>query len=95
MVDAIDREIGQAARLGPAEGGFQVVLYLPGGQSDREISRRAAANGIDVTPLSRYTHGKGEPALVLGYSALTPEAIRTGVRGLAKLLRARPAVRSV
>jgi GntR family transcriptional regulator/MocR family aminotransferase len=87
--------LGKAARLGPAEGGFQAVLYLPGGQSDREVSRRAAAQGIDVTPLSRYTHGKGEPALVLGYSALTPDAIRAGVRGLAKLLKARPTVRSV
>jgi GntR family transcriptional regulator/MocR family aminotransferase len=94
LVDAIDREMGKAARVGPTEGGFQTVLHLPGGQNDREVSRRAAAQGIDVTPLSRYTHGKGEPALVLGYSALTPDAIRAGVARLARVLRARPGVRS-
>jgi DNA-binding transcriptional MocR family regulator len=87
-----DRPGDGKAASGPAEGG-SVVLYLAGDKATD--FRRAAANGIDVTPLSRYTHGKGEPALVLGYSALTPDAIRAGVRGLAKLLRARPTVRSV
>lgn len=90
--EAFHRETGTAARLGPTEGGFQAVLYLHGGQNDREVSRRAAANGIDATPLSRNMHGKGEPGLVLGYSALTPDAIRAGAKGLARVLRARPAV---
>jgi len=92
LVEAFDRELGKAARFGPTDGGFQTVLYLPEGQDDREVARRAAGSGIDVTPLSRYTRGKGEPGLILGYSALTPDAIGAGARGLAKVLKARPDV---
>ncbi|HWC66175.1 MAG TPA: hypothetical protein VG777_08830, partial [Thermoanaerobaculia bacterium] len=88
LVEAIVRELAGRVRVGPADGGFQVVLRLAADEDDREVARRAAAAGIDVTPLSRNTLGKGEPALILGYSALAPEAIRTGVRALARVLRA-------
>ena len=88
LVDALDRELHGRVRVGPADGGFQVVLRLDPGEDDREVARRAAAQGIDVTPLSRHTQGTGEPAVVLGYSALTPDAIRAGVRGLARVLSA-------
>ena len=87
LVDAVHHELGTRVRLGPTEGGFQAALYLPVGADDREVSRRAAAHGIDVVPLSRYTQGEGEPGLVLGYSALTAEAIREGVSVLGRVLR--------
>jgi GntR family transcriptional regulator/MocR family aminotransferase len=92
IVEALDRELRGRVRPGPADGGFQIVVGLEPDEDDRVVARRAAAVGIDVTPLSRYTLGKGDPGLVLGYSALSPEAIRAGVRGLARVLRsARPA----
>ena len=87
LVDAVDRERGTRVRLGPTEGGFQATLHLPEGADDRDVSRRAAAQGIDAVPLSRYTHGKGEPGLVLGYSALGADAIREGVSVLGRVLR--------
>ncbi len=90
IVEALDRELRGRVRVGPADGGFQIVLGLDPDEDDRAAARRIAAAGIDVTPLSRYTLGKGEPGLVLGYSALSPEAIRAGVHGLAKALRAAP-----
>jgi GntR family transcriptional regulator/MocR family aminotransferase len=90
IADAIDRELRGRVRVGPADGGFQIVLGLQPDEDDRAIARRAAVAGIDLTPLSRYTLGKGEPGLVLGYSALSPEGIREGVRGLAKVLRSAP-----
>ena len=89
LVETLDRELRGRVRVGPAEGGFQLLVRLDPGENDREVARRAAAHGIEATPLSRYTHGSAEPALVLGYSALATDAIRAGVRGLARVLHAR------
>ena len=93
MIEALDRELRGRVRVGPSDGGFQVVVHLGPDEDDREVSRRLAAGGVDATPISRYTRGSGTPALVLGYSALAPDAIRAGVRAMAKVLRARPGVK--
>ena len=87
LVEALDGELRGRVRPGPADGGFQIVLHLDAHEDDRDVARRAAAAGIDVTPLSRCTLGSRDPGLVLGYSALSPDAIRAGVRALAKVLR--------
>ena len=88
LVEAIGSELAGRVHVGPADGGFQVVLRLAPEEDDREVARRAASAGIDVTPLSRFTQGRKEPALILGYSALSVPAIRAGVRALARVLRA-------
>jgi GntR family transcriptional regulator / MocR family aminotransferase len=55
--------------------------------SDRRFAERAEAAGIDLPILSRLYYGeKKQNGFVMGFSALSPAAIRDGVKKLAKLL---------
>jgi GntR family transcriptional regulator/MocR family aminotransferase len=65
--------------------GLRATGIFRDGRDDRRISERAARAGIDAPPLSRYFFGgRAQRGLVLGYAALTPDAIRKGIRELAK-----------
>ena len=87
LLDEAARALPRHVTLGPAEAGFHVTAHLPEGTDDRAVQRRAADQGIDVQPLTRYYAGaEPRPGLVLGYVGLSPEAIRAGVRGLAGLV---------
>src|SRR5262249_4636658 len=87
--------LGKAARRapaarrggGPADRGLHVMGWLGEGIDDNEVSRRAAAVGVDVQPLSHYRLSPGgRGGLVLGYAAYTPARIREGVRRLAGVM---------
>jgi len=54
--------------------------------NDAAESQKAMRAGIDAPPLSRYDNGRAQSGLVLGYAGLTPDAIRRGVRVLAKVI---------
>jgi GntR family transcriptional regulator/MocR family aminotransferase len=69
---------------GPATAGFSVALNVPRGQPDTALRERAGKLGLDLMQLSRF-----DPALngfLMGFAALTPAAIRDGVKRLATLL---------
>ncbi|HKO54806.1 MAG TPA: hypothetical protein VJ276_02940 [Thermoanaerobaculia bacterium] len=53
---------------------------------DAAVAARAARNGIDVAPLSRYCLGVRRSGLVLGYAGLSPAAIRAGMVRLAEVI---------
>lgn len=88
LLQAIAR---QAAPIWPiaAPGGLHLSLRLRDGEDDRTISRRAAALGLSVAPLSAYFQGVPRfPGLVAGFAgtpvALAADAARrlaTAVRG--------------
>ena len=70
---------------------MHLVAELPAGADDHDLARRAAECGVEVAPLSRYYLGEtGRPGLLLGYAAVTPEAIEEGVESLARVLAASP-----
>ena len=80
-------ELGGRAVLGPVEAGFHATLHLPEGTDDRAVARCAAAQGIEVQPLSSFHVGNVvKPGLVLGFAGLSPEAIRKGMKTLVKVL---------
>jgi GntR family transcriptional regulator/MocR family aminotransferase len=78
-------------RCGPSDVGLDVCAHFRGGHAEDEVARRALAAGIDVRALGYYTHPAAgtdcaaDPGLVLGFSAFTPQQIRTGVAGLARI----------
>ncbi|HEX7049094.1 MAG TPA: PLP-dependent aminotransferase family protein [Longimicrobiales bacterium] len=87
LVEAADRWLPGDVRLGPVITGLHAVAYLPDGSDDRAASDRAAREGIDARPISRYQLGEpSRPALFLGYAALTPTEIREGIRTLSRAL---------
>jgi GntR family transcriptional regulator / MocR family aminotransferase len=69
------------------EAGMQVVGWLPPDTDDRRAAELAAAVGITVLPVSRYSL---EPlprgGLILGFAGTDEEGIRLGVRKLAGAL---------
>src|SRR5262249_2561355 len=71
LVDALERELGDAVRIIGDRSGMHVVASLPRG--DREIALRAAREGLSVLPLSScYSGPARRRGLVLGYGATRP-----------------------
>ena len=78
------------------EAGLQTVGWLPRGLDGGAAARAAAARGVEVTPLGRYSRGRlARDGLQLGFAAVQPEEIARGVGELAIALevlsKARPA----
>jgi len=68
------------------ESGLQTVAWLPAGSDDQAVARLARQQGLEVTPLSRFSLATARPpALVLGYGGFTADRIRAGVQALARL----------
>ncbi|WP_443687874.1 MocR-like pyridoxine biosynthesis transcription factor PdxR [Nonomuraea guangzhouensis] len=86
LIDELDRQIGDAIRPEPISVGMHVLAALHG-ISAQEIAARGVARGLDLRPLSGYaeTSVPGN-AIVLGYTHLSQERIRSAVRVLAQTL---------
>jgi GntR family transcriptional regulator/MocR family aminotransferase len=87
LVAACARSLPDAAVLGPATSGMNVALHLPDRLGDTAVTARAAASGLRVLPLSRYSSGsQRRNGLLLGYTALTERRIGAGVQRLARVI---------
>jgi GntR family transcriptional regulator/MocR family aminotransferase len=81
-------ELGGLLDLESDEAGMDLIGWLPPGVDDQAAFRKAAANGVEVTPLSAYSiKRQRRGALRLGYTGYTPNDLRRGVRNLARALR--------
>jgi len=85
---AIERT-GAAIRLRPVHSGLHAVADLDGVDAER-VCAQAAARKIEVMPLSAYYYGGGrsDNALLLGFGACRPAAIRAGMWQLAAAIEA-------
>ncbi|HEY0685089.1 MAG TPA: PLP-dependent aminotransferase family protein [Steroidobacter sp.] len=85
---AIERT-GAPLRLRPVHSGLHAVADLEGVDAERAFSQAAARN-IEVTPLSAYNYGSGpsQNALMLGFGACRPAALRAGMWQLAAAIDA-------
>ena len=67
--------------------GLHFTADLPDHLSDRQLSERALAEGIDVPPLSSYFHGRSTMnGLVFGFAATPIPAAKIAVKSLLKAL---------
>ena len=90
LLAAAERELSGMLEIAPDAAGLHVVGWLPPRASDRAAAAAARANGVDVTPLSRYSVARlKRGALLLGYAAFDDRAIRAGVQALARALTLR------
>lgn len=72
----------------PRETGFQTIGHLAADFDEDEVARRAALLNIYVTPISRFTIvSASQKGLILGFSAVPPNAITSAVKKLGQLLR--------
>ena len=82
---------GQPVKLGNADGGMNVVAFLPEGADDAAWSHRLAEAGFDVPALSHYamdsTVEATPPGLVFGFTAFPAELLRSAFQRMLPVLR--------
>lgn len=85
---AIDRS-GAPLRLRPVRAGMHAVVDVIGVRAEA-VQAAAAAQGIECMALSAYCHDAASPspgnALLLGFGAVPPAAIRAGVQKLTRVI---------
>lgn len=90
LLETLTTELGDIAEVTGTRAGIHVLVKLlgiPSRQTDRLIEQAAAAN-IGVYPAALYYDQPPQHIeLLLGYASLTPTQIRSGIRGLAKVVR--------
>jgi GntR family transcriptional regulator/MocR family aminotransferase len=87
-LDALDRAIastGAPLRLRAVHAGMHAVVDVESVDAQR-LHEKALAMGIETMPLAAYHAGRAARpnALVLGFGAVTPAAIRAGVVRLSR-----------
>jgi GntR family transcriptional regulator/MocR family aminotransferase len=92
MVEILSSEGGDLLTILPQEVGMHLTVILAGcGEgraSDVELSRRAAALGLNLHPLSQQYHDAAGPCgFMLGYSGWDEAEIRAGLRQFLALVR--------
>jgi GntR family transcriptional regulator/MocR family aminotransferase len=87
LVEAVKRELEGLLDASPSVSGLHVTGWLAAGLDDRMAAREAAAQSVDVWPLSVHAlEPYPRAALLLGYASLTPDEIESGVQRLAHAL---------
>jgi GntR family transcriptional regulator / MocR family aminotransferase len=87
LIGALQRHLPGPQATG-ISAGLHVVVRLPGSMDPARVAATAARHGILVHPLDHYRVGQAEadpPALVMGYSKLTPHQIEEGIQRLASI----------
>jgi GntR family transcriptional regulator/MocR family aminotransferase len=89
LIDGLRAECEGLVEASPAGSGMHLVGWLPPELDDADVSRRAAARGVDAIPLSAFAVGRGagRPGVLLGYAHVDRAAIFAACRGLAAAVR--------
>ena len=84
-------EAALPVRLGNADGGMNVVAFLPEDADDAAWSSRLQEAGFDVPALSHYAMGSTgrttAPGLVFGFTAFSAELLRSAFERMLPVLR--------
>jgi GntR family transcriptional regulator / MocR family aminotransferase len=89
LVDSIRGEFGSSWQVSGAEAGLHVVLFLPRGLRDQDISIRAAKSKVWLWPLSpSYIASPRRQGFILGFASSTPADIPVAVRLMSSAARA-------
>jgi GntR family transcriptional regulator / MocR family aminotransferase len=89
MLAAMEAEFGDMLEIVGEDAGMHLVVFLPPGMSDHDISRQSRENGISVGPLSPcYASPPRRNGLVLGYATLSERQICETVADLKTIIAA-------
>jgi GntR family transcriptional regulator / MocR family aminotransferase len=74
-------------RIGATAAGLHLIAWLPDASDEDAIAGQALARGVALDTLHRrcWVHAPRQPALLLGYAALSEHALRLAVGDLASL----------
>ena len=85
LIDALAEASGGALRLQASEQGLHLLHELPAGHDDQALATRAAAAGVLVAPLSRYTMASPRRGWLFGYAGYDTAALRAAARSVGPL----------
>jgi GntR family transcriptional regulator/MocR family aminotransferase len=84
LIEALRSELSDLLEIVVPEAGMHLVAWLPNALNAQNISFNAAAKGVYVTPVSKFSFGPlARDGLVLGFANANPQALRDGVKILA------------
>jgi GntR family transcriptional regulator/MocR family aminotransferase len=73
LVDALTWELGTRLDVSVPEAGMHLVVWLPSGMSAQTVAKRAAASGLHMLPISRFSlRPLQRDGLVFGFRQLLP-----------------------
>lgn len=88
LLELIQQKLSDHVRFQDHQAGMQVTLVLAAGFDDREISARARARGVLVSPLSSYYgYGTAQNGLLIGFCPYDEDEIRHNVTVLSEILQ--------
>jgi len=88
LVAALEKHAAGLIQVDPTDAGMHLTAWLPEGTDDLHAARALWHGGIEAIPLSIYAQRPYPRAgLLLGFTAVTPEAIEPKVKQLAAILR--------
>ena len=87
LMECAREKLADFLEISEIEAGLQTVGWLRAGMDGESATRAAAARGVEVFPLSRYSRGRlTREGLQLGFAAVDTREIRRGVQDLATAL---------
>ncbi len=87
LLDGARQHLAGLLEVSPVEAGLQTTGWLRTGLEGESVAKAAAARGVEVTPLGRYSRGPpAREGLQLGFAAVDSAEIRRRVRELATAL---------
>jgi GntR family transcriptional regulator/MocR family aminotransferase len=87
LLEALDRHLRGAIRVGSHQAGTHLIAWLPEGVRDSRIADLAADDGMSAPPLSHWAIERTDMnALVLGYTGFTVPSLRYRAKRLAELI---------
>ena len=87
LVDGAKRNLSGLLEISDVRAGLYTAGFLRNGMGSREAESAAAAAGVDLLALDRFTLKRPDPrGLLLGFAAFDPAEIRSGLVRLATAL---------
>ncbi len=88
LVESIYEQLGTTLEVHGEKAGMHLAVTLPKGLNDREISMRAASQGLRLVPISpNYMGSHPRHGFILGYGSTPVTEMSDHVRRLRKLIR--------
>ena len=88
LVDALRQELGSEVEILGAQAGMHLVITLPPGLTDRELSTRGAKENLSLWPLSRsYSGKKVRQGFILGFGSTKASEMPAAAHRLGELVR--------
>jgi GntR family transcriptional regulator/MocR family aminotransferase len=87
LLECAGQSLAGLLEISGVEAGLQTAGWLSGGIDSELVAAAAAKRDVEVTPLSRYSHGRMAcEGLQLGFAAMDAKEIQRGVRELTIVL---------